>query len=123
VLATFDDDTDFEAMRVGAWATWSMGRRGRDRPWTPRRHRQRGRPSASGSRSGARVLRGRTSGADPFPELTARERAVFDLMAAGERSQVIADQLFLSPKTVVQSALQSSCLDLVRPGAGPSGIG
>jgi hypothetical protein len=26
-------------------------------------------------------------------------------MAAGKRSQVIADQLFLSPKTVVQSAL------------------
>ena len=37
---------------------------------------------------------------DPFPELTAREREVLDLMAAGERNQVIADRLFLSPKTV-----------------------
>lgn len=38
--------------------------------------------------------------ADPFPELTGREREVLDLMAAGERNQTIADRLFLSPKTV-----------------------
>jgi DNA-binding NarL/FixJ family response regulator len=38
--------------------------------------------------------------AEPFPELTAREREVLDLMAAGERNQAIADRLFLSPKTV-----------------------
>lgn len=38
--------------------------------------------------------------AEPFPELTARERQVLDLMAAGERNQAIADRLFLSPKTV-----------------------
>ncbi len=39
-------------------------------------------------------------GADPFPELTAREREVLDLVAAGRRNQAIADELFLSPKTV-----------------------
>ncbi|MBS2936254.1 response regulator transcription factor [Nocardioides sp. J2M5] len=38
--------------------------------------------------------------AEPFPELTSRERQVLDLMAAGERNQAIADRLFLSPKTV-----------------------
>jgi DNA-binding NarL/FixJ family response regulator len=38
--------------------------------------------------------------AEPFPDLTAREREVLDLMAAGERNQAIADRLFLSPKTV-----------------------
>ena len=38
--------------------------------------------------------------AEPFPELTSREREVLDLMAAGERNQAIADRLFLSPKTV-----------------------
>ena len=36
----------------------------------------------------------------PFPELTAREREVLDLMAAGERNQAIAVRLSLSPKTV-----------------------
>jgi DNA-binding NarL/FixJ family response regulator len=38
--------------------------------------------------------------ADPFPDLTAREREVLDLVAAGHRNQAIADQLFLSPKTI-----------------------
>jgi DNA-binding NarL/FixJ family response regulator len=37
---------------------------------------------------------------DPFPELTAREREVLDLVAAGRRNQAIAEQLFLSPKTI-----------------------
>ena len=36
----------------------------------------------------------------PFPGLTAREREVLDLMAAGHRNHAIAGQLFLSPKTV-----------------------
>lgn len=36
----------------------------------------------------------------PFPQLTVREREVLDLVAAGRRNQAIADELFLSPKTV-----------------------
>jgi DNA-binding NarL/FixJ family response regulator len=40
------------------------------------------------------------AGSDPFPELTAREREVLDLVAAGRRNQAIAAELFLSPKTV-----------------------
>lgn len=36
----------------------------------------------------------------PFPELTDREREVLDLLACGRRTTEIAQQLFLSPKTV-----------------------
>ncbi len=36
----------------------------------------------------------------PFPELTAREREVLDLLAAGRRTSAIAQELFVSPKTV-----------------------
>jgi DNA-binding NarL/FixJ family response regulator len=36
----------------------------------------------------------------PFPELTDREREVLDLVAAGRRNVAIAEELFLSPKTV-----------------------
>ena len=36
----------------------------------------------------------------PFPELTAREREVLDLLAAGRRTASIAEALFVSPKTV-----------------------
>ena len=35
-----------------------------------------------------------------FPELTERERTILDLLAAGSRTAAIAEQLFLSPKTV-----------------------
>jgi DNA-binding NarL/FixJ family response regulator len=37
---------------------------------------------------------------EAFPELTAREREVLDLIAAGLNNQEIARQLYLSPKTV-----------------------
>ena len=38
--------------------------------------------------------------ADPFPELTAREREILDLLATGLRNSAIATRLGLSPKTV-----------------------
>ena len=42
----------------------------------------------------------RTAPAEPFPELTGREREILDLMAAGRRNASIAADLGLSPKTV-----------------------
>jgi DNA-binding NarL/FixJ family response regulator len=36
----------------------------------------------------------------PFPELTERETEVLDLIAAGRNNAQIAQQLFLSPKTI-----------------------
>lgn len=38
--------------------------------------------------------------AEPFPELTAREREILNLLASGRRTAAIAERLFLSPKTV-----------------------
>ncbi len=38
--------------------------------------------------------------AEPFPQLTAREREILDLLASGRRTAAIAERLFLSPKTV-----------------------
>ena len=37
---------------------------------------------------------------DAFPELTAREREILDLIARGRNNQEIAGRLSLSPKTV-----------------------
>lgn len=36
----------------------------------------------------------------PFPQLTERERAILGLLTEGRRTSAIADELFLSPKTV-----------------------
>lgn len=41
-----------------------------------------------------------TPAAEVFPQLTAREREVLDLLAAGRSNPQIAQALFLSPKTV-----------------------
>ncbi len=41
-----------------------------------------------------------TPAAEPFPQLTQREREILALLADGRRTSVIAEQLFLSPKTV-----------------------
>lgn len=52
---------------------------------------------------GAEVVQaviGFTSSEAPFPELTAREREVLQLIAAGQGNQAIAHSLYLSPKTV-----------------------
>jgi DNA-binding NarL/FixJ family response regulator len=42
----------------------------------------------------------RTDPAEAFPELTAREREILDLIARGHGNQEIARRLFLSPRTV-----------------------
>ncbi len=102
VLTMFDDDdTVFAAMRAGA-----MGYllKGAEQDEIDRGIRAVVAGEAIFSPGVAqRVLGFLTSpraADDPFPELTAREREVLDLVAAGRRNQAIADELFLSPKTV-----------------------
>ena len=102
VLTMFDDDdTVFGAMRAGAQGYLLKGA---DQVEIDRAIRAVVAGEAIFSPGVAQRVLGYFTApppvADPFPELTAREREVLDLMAAGERNQVIADRLFLSPKTV-----------------------
>jgi DNA-binding NarL/FixJ family response regulator len=102
VLTMFDDDdTVFGAMRAGAQGYLLKGA---DQAEIDRAIRAVVAGEAIFSPGVAQRVLGYFAApppvADQFPELTAREREVLDLMAAGERNQVIADRLFLSPKTV-----------------------
>ncbi|GAA5107067.1 response regulator transcription factor [Alloalcanivorax gelatiniphagus] len=102
VLTMFDDDdTVFGAMRAGAQGYLLKGA---DQAEIDRAIRAVVAGEAIFSPGVAQRVLGYFAApppvAEPFPELTAREREVLDLMAAGERNQAIADRLFLSPKTV-----------------------
>ena len=102
VLTMFDDDdTVFGAMRAGAQGYLLKGA---DQVEIDRAIRAVVAGEAIFSPGVAQRVLGYFAApppvAEPFPELTAREREVLDLMAAGERNQAIADRLFLSPKTV-----------------------
>jgi DNA-binding NarL/FixJ family response regulator len=48
----------------------------------------------------AQFFSGRAAREEAFPQLTAREREVLDLVAAGRSNPQIASTLYLSPKTV-----------------------
>jgi DNA-binding NarL/FixJ family response regulator len=102
VLTMFDDDdTVFAAMRAGAQGYLLKGA---DQAEIDRAIRAVVAGEAIFSPGVARRVLGYFATpppvAEPFPDLTAREREVLDLVAAGHRNQVIAERLFLSPKTV-----------------------
>lgn len=102
VLTMFDDDdTVFAAMRAGAQGYLLKGA---EQAEIDRGIRAVVAGEAIFSPGVARRVLGYfaapPAGADPFPELTSREREVLDLVAAGRRNQAIAEALFLSPKTV-----------------------
>ena len=104
VLTMFDDDdTVFAAMRAGAQGYLLKGA---DQVEIDRAIRAVVAGEAIFSPGVAQRVLGYfaspppTQAAGPFPDLTNREREVLDLVAAGKRNQAIADELFLSPKTV-----------------------
>jgi DNA-binding NarL/FixJ family response regulator len=102
VLTMFDDDdTVFAAMRAGAQGYLLKGA---DQVEIDRAIRAVVVGEAIFSPGVARRVLGYFAApppaADPFPDLTAREREVLDLVAAGHRNHAIAERLFLSPKTV-----------------------
>ena len=103
MLTMYDDDaTVFTAMQAGARGYLLKGAEqdeivGAIRAVVPgRRSSGRGSPGACSTTSRHRPCRR----AEPFPELTDREREILDLLAAGRRTAAIAEELFLSPKTV-----------------------
>ena len=102
VLTMFDDDdTVFGAMRAGAQGYLLKGA---DQAEIDRAIRAVVAGEAIFSPGVAQRVLGYFAApppaADPFPNLTTRERDVLDLVAAGVRNQEIAERLFLSPKTV-----------------------
>ena len=103
VLTMFDDDdTVFGAMRAGAQGYLLKGA---DQTEIDRAIRAVVAGEAIFSPGVARRVLGYfaappVAAAHPFPELTLREREVLDLVASGKRNAAIAEELFLSPKTV-----------------------
>jgi DNA-binding NarL/FixJ family response regulator len=104
VLTMFeDDDSVFSAMRAGAKGYVLKGA-------DPSEILKVVRAVAEGDAYfGAEIARRLTdffsaprpaSPAEPFPELTSREREVLDLIAQGQNNARIAKLLFVSPKTV-----------------------
>jgi DNA-binding NarL/FixJ family response regulator len=102
VLTMFDDDdTVFAAMKAGAQGYLLKGA---EQVEIDRAIRAVVAGEAIfGPGVAARVLRHFAQPAAPdvpFPQLTDREREVLDLVASGRRNAAIAEELFLSPKTV-----------------------
>jgi DNA-binding NarL/FixJ family response regulator len=104
VLTMFDDDdTVFDAMRAGAQGYLLKGA---DQVEIDRAIRAVVAGEAIFSPGIAQRVLGYfaspppAAAVGPFPELTPREREVLDLVAAGKRNHMIANELFLSPKTV-----------------------
>jgi DNA-binding NarL/FixJ family response regulator len=99
-----DDETVFEAMRAGARGYLLKGAGQDDISRAIRAVA--GGDAIFGPAIAARVAefftKGRTTTAPSyaFPQLTAREREILELIASGRSNPQIAEQLYLSPKTV-----------------------
>jgi len=103
VITMFDDDSVFAAMRAGARGYVLKGAEGEE---TLRAIRAVANGEAIFSPAVAErmmqfMTQPRMAAAEtPFPELTAREREVLELVAQGLTNTAIAERLVLSPKTI-----------------------
>lgn len=103
VITMFDDDSVFAAMRAGARGYVLKGAEGEE---TLRAMRAVANGEAIFSPAVAeRMMQFMTqprpaATETPFPELTAREREVLELVAQGLTNTAIAERLVLSPKTI-----------------------
>jgi len=107
MLTMFDDDTVFSAMRAGARGYLLKGSEGDEALNAIRAVDGDGVIFSPGiaERMMNYFAAGPAAGsADPFPELTPREREVLELIAAGYTNDAIAEKLVLSPKTVRNQA-------------------
>lgn len=94
-----DDETVMAAMRAGAQGYLLKGA-GQDELERALRGVVAG-EAIFGPGVAARMLQHfAEGGAEPFPQLTDREREVLDLIAGGMRNHAIAERLGLAPKTV-----------------------
>ena len=96
-----DDDSVFAALRAGARGYLIKGADGEELVRAIQTVAEGG--TVHGAAVAHRIMDLLTRGpsvADPFPDLTPRERDVLELVAAGMRNHAIADRLGLSEKTV-----------------------
>jgi DNA-binding NarL/FixJ family response regulator len=102
ILTMFDDDTVLSAVEAGAHGYLLKGAHGDE---TLRAIRAVANGEAIFSPAVAKKMMrhfkgGRSDKAEPFPELTPREREILALVAAGLTNSAIAERLVLSPKTI-----------------------
>ncbi len=103
IITMFDDDTVFTAMQAGAQGYLLKGAQG-DETLRAIRAVANGEVIFSlgvAERMMKFFMRGsRAAASEPFPELTPREREILQLLATGLTNTAIAEELFLSPKTI-----------------------
>ena len=102
IITMFDDDTVFTAMQAGARGYLLKGARG-DETLRAIRAVANGEVIFSpgvAEQMMAYFARGMKAAAEPFPELTPREREILELLAQGLTNAAIAEKLVLSPKTI-----------------------
>ena len=103
IITMFDDETVFTAMQAGARGYLLKGTQGSETVHAIRAVANGAvifSPGVAEQVMAFFARGGKTAVADPFPELTPREREILALINQGLNNNDIADRLVLSPKTI-----------------------